>query len=1261
MRKILSFLVLALFMTVTAGANGTKVGDLYYLFDGTNATVTYPGDAQPTSGNNAYTGAIDIPATVTHDGTTYNVTAIGDFAFQYSTVTSLTMHEGLLTIGRWSISNISTITEITIPNSVTALGAGVSDPLSGNSNLKTIVLGTGLTSIGQGFLYSSSKNVTDIYFNAQTAPNIGAYFCNGVNKSTINIHVKETAVNSYMKKFNSYGIAMRVVGDIADDTPFVPLNYTYDTSAKTATVVAPASGVYNRSITIPETVEYNGETYTVTTIGSGAFGNSLITSLTIPETVTRIDGTNFNNVCLKELRIPNSVTYISGSGDNGSGAIIPTIYIGSGIKTISGSFMYNATVSDVYMYAENPPSTGTYSFSFNPTIHVYKGCLDAYKAIGQWATVWGNARNLVADLYKDSYTYDEFLAKKTQLENITSASDPGFFSTESYAPVAPALASVSSISNTSTTAEITAAMKTLLDVESNLVVNNIEEGYYFIVSAGNGCGYYTGSTPPATNYNYEDKNALYNDGGIVKWKAFDRTDRTQLYMFTANGSNWNVFNLADETYINNTTGSGSGVYTSETAENAQKFALVANGSGKYTIISTNYCYSLNGSHNGSSAASGELKNWGTTAEAIKFGMNVWYIHKATEAEVEDMFALRNLVNTINSEGTLNTITPKNHHDNTGTRSFLLGNERTSIDGLATSTEHLAELQAAYDAATAALAEGKEKDDVPEVYAALVAAKAKVDAKSNPLVDGYYHLIAEYGDDTGDVPGGFALQYGYDAANSDNLYKRPYVETEPKQMFKAEYDEANGKIYLQNVESGKYLGVLNGTTWTFTDTKTALNIMSGKDHNWYWGSPKNDAARSCSFILYNADANGIRSSVNQNNVVTSIANASTTTSEAWTISWAFRPADDYYAEYITNKEYIDFKNAVLAALATPTAKQDGDLRSDSWINGYERTAVAGWETTQDKLDALQEAWDTYDADRSETNKAVVQAAMEVVNSKWVPLTDGYYYMITRFNDDQLNNNNQALTFDGNVAWKKPVNNDWSNPNFIFEVKVKSTKTVDGHADTPDIITIKNLGNGKYLGAINGSAWEYTDTETEWSYTTFAGSDFFSDTKHAHVFGLNIDGKFMTYALNTAGSAITTTTGGYAWYRAWMFRPADVEVIELTIGATGYSTYVSDKNLIIPEGVTANGVTGLDGSDVELTQLSGNVLAADEPVILQGEAGKKFYFIATDEIGNTIAGNQLEGTGTEGKSIGANEAYVLYNNQGTAVFRIAGAMTLPAHKA
>ena len=69
------------------------------------------------------------------------------------------------------------------------------------------------------------------------------------------------------------------------------------------------------SVVIPSTVTYNGTTYSVTSIGSGAFFYcSGLTSVTIPNSVTSIGGSAFSYCSgLTSVTIPNSVTSIGGS------------------------------------------------------------------------------------------------------------------------------------------------------------------------------------------------------------------------------------------------------------------------------------------------------------------------------------------------------------------------------------------------------------------------------------------------------------------------------------------------------------------------------------------------------------------------------------------------------------------------------------------------------------------------------------------------------------------------------------------------------------------------------------------------------------------------------------------------------------------------------------------------------------------------------------------------------------------------------------
>ena len=68
---------------------------------------------------------------------------------------------------------------------------------------------------------------------------------------------------------------------------------------------------YEGSVVIPESVTYNGKTYSVTSIGNGFSGCTFLTSVTIPGSVTNIgDGAFSECVNLKSIDIPNGVTSI---------------------------------------------------------------------------------------------------------------------------------------------------------------------------------------------------------------------------------------------------------------------------------------------------------------------------------------------------------------------------------------------------------------------------------------------------------------------------------------------------------------------------------------------------------------------------------------------------------------------------------------------------------------------------------------------------------------------------------------------------------------------------------------------------------------------------------------------------------------------------------------------------------------------------------------------------------------------------------------
>ena len=138
-----------------------------------------------------YTGAateLVIPAEVTHEDKTYKVTDIGGFAFQgNSTLTRVTIPEGVKTIGPNAFIGCTSLTSITIPDGVTRIESyafydcksltnviipeGVTyignRAFIGCTSLKSVSLPASLTECGDAF---SDLNLTKVTFAHQEPP-----------------------------------------------------------------------------------------------------------------------------------------------------------------------------------------------------------------------------------------------------------------------------------------------------------------------------------------------------------------------------------------------------------------------------------------------------------------------------------------------------------------------------------------------------------------------------------------------------------------------------------------------------------------------------------------------------------------------------------------------------------------------------------------------------------------------------------------------------------------------------------------------------------------------------------------------------------------------------------------------------------------------------------------------------------------------------------------------------------------------------------
>ena len=124
------------------------------------------------------------------------------------------------------------------------------------------------------------------------------------------------------------------------------------------------SNEYTGSITIPESVSYNGINYSVTKIGNGAFQDcSGLTSITIPNNVTSIGSSAFSSCRgLTSVTIPNSVTSIGNNAFSGCSSLT-SVNIGNSVTTIGGSAFYNCSGLTSVTIPNSVTSIGSYAFS----------------------------------------------------------------------------------------------------------------------------------------------------------------------------------------------------------------------------------------------------------------------------------------------------------------------------------------------------------------------------------------------------------------------------------------------------------------------------------------------------------------------------------------------------------------------------------------------------------------------------------------------------------------------------------------------------------------------------------------------------------------------------------------------------------------------------------------------------------------------------------------------------------------------------------
>lgn len=348
--------------------------------------------------------SVNIPSSVT----TINGSALGG-AFEGCTeLTSVTLNEGLQTLGARAFSGCTGMTSINIPASVTTISSSAFNNCVALSSVS--FAGSNLTTIGQS-VFVGCTSLTSIQLpNSVTSIGTAAFQYSGLtsfvfpaNCTTLNSSVLQNCFS--LLSVNLGGLTTRMEGALYAFSGCNSVRELYLSSIKQyVDVVIQKNGTnYDSSDRVfpanrdPHYVYVNGQEVTNFSYPSEysvVYGHSFtdwnrIQSVTIPSGITLIGGNAFHRcLALTSVSFPNTLTDIRTEAFRDC-TELPAVEIPSSVTFIGiYAFFSCYKLATVIVRATTPPALGSNAFDGNKSgrkIYVPNGTGAAYRAATNWS------------------------------------------------------------------------------------------------------------------------------------------------------------------------------------------------------------------------------------------------------------------------------------------------------------------------------------------------------------------------------------------------------------------------------------------------------------------------------------------------------------------------------------------------------------------------------------------------------------------------------------------------------------------------------------------------------------------------------------------------------------------------------------------------------------------------------------------------------------------------------------------------------------